>query len=350
MIELRDLSFSYPPRPESSRPALEAIQLKIPRGSYAAVMGPNGSGKSTLGKLIKGLLSPTTGELLIGGVPLIPGEISPRVGYIFSNPENQIISSVVEEDVAFGLENLGLEPADIARKVQQSLAWVGMEEYRYHAPHLLSGGQQQKVVLAGILAMGSEILVLDEPTSMLDLQDRREILDLLQKLHSQGNKTILHITHSLEEALRARTLILLNQGRVKFFAPVTEFLARERWMEDYGLALPPLQQLIRDLSRPGIQDSSGSHLGCRAEILPPKGEGGKQAHAVTIYSVTHTHNDTFLFTLGFPLTLSGDNSYNFLNLFISPEGETTIPRREDPPCPGLPQKGAIPCLSKKSGK
>ena len=169
-------------------------------------MGPNGSGKSTLGKLIKGLLSPTSGEVLIGGAPLKPGEISARVGYIFSNPENQIISSVVEEDVAFGLENLGLEPADIARKVQQSLAWVGMEEYRYHAPHLLSGGQQQKVVLAGVLAMGSEILVLDEPTSMLDLQDRREILDLLHKFHSQGNKTILHITHSLEEALRARAL------------------------------------------------------------------------------------------------------------------------------------------------
>ena len=214
-------------------------------------MGPNGSGKSTLGKLIKGLISPTTGEVVIGGVPLKPGEISARVGYIFSNPENQIISSVVEEDVAFGLENLGLESADIVRKVQQTLAWVGMEEYRYHAPHLLSGGQQQKVVLAGILAMGSEILVLDEPTSMLDLQDRREILDLLHKFHSQGNKTILHITHSLEEALRARNLILLNQGRIKFSGPVTGFLAREGWMEDYGVPIPPLQQLIRDLRAHG---------------------------------------------------------------------------------------------------
>jgi energy-coupling factor transport system ATP-binding protein len=247
MIELRDVSFSFSSPRESSGPALSGINLPIPQGDYVAVMGPNGSGKSTLGKLIKGLLSPTTGEVRIGGVPLKPGEISPRVGYIFSNPENQIISSVVEEDVAFGLENLGLEPADIARKVQQGLAWVGMEEYRYHAPHLLSGGQQQKVVLAGILAMGSEILVLDEPTSMLDLQDRREILDLLHKFHSQGNRTILHITHSLEEALKARNLVLLNQGRIKFSDSVTEFLAREGWMEDYGLALPPLQQLIRDL-------------------------------------------------------------------------------------------------------
>jgi energy-coupling factor transport system ATP-binding protein len=251
MIELRDVCFSFPSSRESSGPVFSGINLHILPGSYVAVMGPNGSGKSTLGKLIKGLISPTTGEVLIGGAPLKPGEISARVGYIFSNPENQIISSVVEEDVAFGLENLGLEPADIVRKVQQSLAWVGMEEYRYHAPHLLSGGQQQKVVLAGILAMGSEILVLDEPTSMLDLQDRREILDLLHKFHSQGNKTILHITHSLEEALRARNLILLNQGRINFSDSVTGFLTREGWMEDYGVPIPPLQQLIRDLRAHG---------------------------------------------------------------------------------------------------
>jgi|MudIll2142460700_1097286.scaffolds.fasta_scaffold41095_2 energy-coupling factor transport system ATP-binding protein len=252
MIELRDVSFSYPSRTGSSRPALESISLKFPGGSYAAVMGPNGSGKSTLGKLIKGLLSPTGGEVLIEGKPLKAGEISPKVGYIFSNPENQIISSVVEEDVAFGLENLGLEPAEIARKVQHALAWVGMEEYRYHAPHLLSGGQQQKIVLAGVLAMGSEILVLDEPTSMLDLLGRREILGLLKKFHSRGQKTILHITHSLEEALPAGDLILLNQGRVRFSGSLTEFLGREGRMEDYGLSLPPLQQLIRDLRAHGV--------------------------------------------------------------------------------------------------
>ena len=251
MIELRDVSFSFPSPRESSGPVLTGINLRISPGSYVSLMGPNGSGKSTLGKLIKGLLSPTTGEVLIGGIPLKPGEISARVGYIFSNPENQIISSVVEEDVAFGLENLGLEPAEIVRKVQQSLAWVGMEEYRYHAPHLLSGGQQQKVVLAGILAMGSEILVLDEPNSMLDLQGRREILNLLQKFHAQGNRTILHITHSLEEALRAGDLIFLNRGRIEFSQSVTEFLARGRWLEDYGITPPPLQQLIADLRAHG---------------------------------------------------------------------------------------------------
>ena len=269
MIELRDVSFSFPSPRESSGPVLTGINLRISPGSYVSLMGPNGSGKSTLGKLIKGLLSPTTGEVLIGGIPLKPGEISARVGYIFSNPENQIISSVVEEDVAFGLENLGLEPAEIVRKVQQSLAWVGMEEYRYHAPHLLSGGQQQKVVLAGILAMGSEILVLDEPTSMLDLQGRREILNLLQKFHAQGNKTILHITHSLDEALRAGDLIFLNRGRIEFSQSVTEFLARGRWLEDYGITPPPLQQLIADLRAHGyaIPLETGSVAELKSSLL-----------------------------------------------------------------------------------
>ena len=247
MIELRDVYFSYPSRGEDPRWALQTIDLRIPCGSYVALMGPNGSGKSTLGKLIKGLLSPTAGQVFIGDRPLSPGEISSRVGYIFSNPENQIISSVVEEDVAFGLENMGLAPMDISRKVQESLAWVGMEKYRYHSPHFLSGGQQQKIVLAGILAMESEILVLDEPTSMLDLEDRREILDLLQKFHSQGNKTILHITHSLEEAMKAEDLIFLDRGRIAFFGSVQDFVAQEKWIERYGLSLPPLQQLIHNL-------------------------------------------------------------------------------------------------------
>lgn len=231
-------------------------------------MGRNGSGKSTLGKLVKGLLSPSAGEVLIGGSPLRPGEISPRVGYIFSNPQNQIISSVVEEDVAFGLENLGLAPAEIARRVEESLAWAGMEEYRFHAPHLLSGGQQQKVVLAGVLAMGSEVLVLDEPTSMLDLQDRREILDLLSRFHGRG-KTLLHITHSLEEALRAQTMILLNEGRIEFTGTPAEFLGREKKPEEYGLSLPPLHRLVRNLRGAGfdIPPEIGSVPELKASLL-----------------------------------------------------------------------------------
>lgn len=259
MIEFRNVTFSYSALGKPCSPVLHDVNLLIPRGRYASLMGPNGSGKSTFGKLVKGLLSPTSGEVFIGERPLPPGEISPSVGYIFSNPENQIISSVVEEDVAFGLENMCLDPAEIARRVHEGLARVGMGEYRHHSPHLLSGGQQQKVVLAGVLAMESEVLVLDEPTSMLDLQDRREILDLLEKLHAQGGKTILHITHSVEEALRSEDLILLDKGGVTYFGPIQDFLSQSERMDIAGWHLPPLPQIIRDLRALGYSIPAETH-------------------------------------------------------------------------------------------
>ncbi|MGD0626624.1 MAG: ATP-binding cassette domain-containing protein [Thermodesulfobacteriota bacterium] len=247
MIEFRDATFSYPSLKGLPTPVFAGLNLFIPRGQYVALMGPNGSGKSTLGKMIKGLLSPSSGQVFIGGQALKPGEISPRVGYIFSNPENQIVSSVVEEDVAFGLENMGLDPSAMAFRVRESLRLVKMEEYRHHSPHLLSAGQQQKVVLAGILAMESEVLVLDEPTSMLDLKDRKEILDLFQKIQGPGEKTLLLITHSFEEALRAQDLLYLDQGRVSFYGPVEDFLSRDRLPDSSLGELPPLFRLIQGL-------------------------------------------------------------------------------------------------------
>ena len=247
MIELRDVTFSYPPVGDQPKPVFVQLSLFIPRGRYVALMGPNGSGKSTLGKLIKGLLSPSTGQIFIDGRALKPGEISPRVGYVFSNPENQIVSTVVEEDVAFGLENMGIDPSLIALRVGESLHLVEMEQYRYHSPHLLSGGQQQKVVLAGILAMGSEVLVLDEPTSMLDLKDREEILNLLQRIQRQDRKTVLHITHSVEEALSAEDLLVLNKGRVIFYGSAEDFFSKDRLPEAIWGEMPPLFRLIRGL-------------------------------------------------------------------------------------------------------
>lgn len=216
-----------------------------------ALMGPNGSGKSTLGKLIKGLLSPSSGEVLIQGVALKPEEISPRVGYIFSNPENQIISSVVEEDVAFGPGNLGVAPSEMSARVEESLRLVGMEAYRHHSPHLLSGGQQQKVVIAGILAMECEILVLDEPTSMLDPKDRREILDLLKKIQEKRSSILLHITHSFEEALMAQDLVYLDHGRVTFYGSPEEFLTGNYLPETAWTQLPPIFQLVQGLRERG---------------------------------------------------------------------------------------------------
>jgi energy-coupling factor transport system ATP-binding protein len=251
MIDLKEVSFSYPFSAGPRRPVFEGLNLRIPRGRYAAMMGPNGSGKSTLGKLVKGLLSPSSGEVRIDGRPLQAGEVSPRVGYIFSNPENQIVSSIVEEDVAFGLGNQGMKPALMSARVEESLQMVGMAEYRTHSPHLLSGGQQQKVVIAGILAMECEVLVLDEPTSMVDLRDRREILDLFRRLHGEKGITLLHITHSFEEALQAEELIYLENGRVSFSGPPEEFLTSAPSAGGSNLQIPPLYQLILGLRERG---------------------------------------------------------------------------------------------------
>ena len=251
MIELKEVSFSYPSSTGPRRQVFEGVNLRIGQGRYAAVMGPNGSGKSTLGKLVKGLLSPSSGEVWVAGQPLQSGEISPRVGYIFSNPENQIVSSVVEEDIAFGLGNRGMDPALMSLRVEESLRLVGMEEYRYHSPQLLSGGQQQKIVIAGILAMECEVLVLDEPTSMVDLGDRREILDLFGKLHQDRGITLLHITHSFEEALRAEDLIYLEDGHLSFYGSPDDFLTAPRISASPSVQIPPLFQLIQGLRERG---------------------------------------------------------------------------------------------------
>jgi energy-coupling factor transport system ATP-binding protein len=251
MIELREVSFSYPTSAGPRARIFEGLSLRIGKGRYAAVMGPNGSGKSTLGKLVKGLLSPSSGEVWVAGQPLKSGEISPRVGYIFSNPENQIVSSVVEEDIAFGLGNRGMDPALMSLRVEESLRLVGMEEYRHHSPQLLSGGQQQKIVIAGILAMECEVLVLDEPTSMVDLRDRREILDLFGKLHRDRGITLLHITHYFEEALCAQDLICLEDGHLSFHGSPEDFLTASRLSASPSVQIPPLFQLIRGLRERG---------------------------------------------------------------------------------------------------
>jgi energy-coupling factor transport system ATP-binding protein len=248
MIEVREVGFSYPAPEGFSTRIFEGLNLSVPQARYVALMGPNGSGKSTLGKLIKGLLSPSWGQIFIQGEPLKRGEVSSRVGYVFSNPENQIISSEVEEDVAFGLANMGMDPFRMSLRVEESLRLVGMEAYRYHSPHFLSGGQQQKVVMAGILAMECEVLVLDEPTSMLDLHDRKEILDLFREIHERGSRTLLHITHSFEEALQAQDLICLDHGRVEFHGSLEEFLTVE---ERPQIELPPLLRLIQGLRARG---------------------------------------------------------------------------------------------------
>lgn len=259
MIQIEELTFSYPSRSGTEIPVFNKLNLHIPRGRYVSLMGPNGSGKTTLGKLIKGLVSPMAGSIRIGGENLRPGEISSRVGYIFSNPENQIVCSVVEEDVAFGLENMGLDREVIAERVEKGLALVGMQNYRCVAPHHLSGGQQQKVVLAGILAMDCEILVLDEPASMLDLQDQEEILNLLSQIHMQEQKTILHITHSFSASLRAQDFLYLEKGEILFYGPWADFWTKVFVDNSLNLTYPPLWELLRKLGQKGWTIPSFMH-------------------------------------------------------------------------------------------
>ena len=251
MVKIQEMTFAYPSPKGVAPPVLRGINLSIPRGRYVAMMGPNGSGKSTLGKIIKGLLTPSSGQIWIGGLPLRAGEISGQVGYIFSNPENQIVSSLVEEEVAFGLGNRGINPSVMSQRVEESLRLVGMEAYRFHSPHLLSGGQQQKVVIAGVLAMECDLLVLDEPTSMLDLGDRAEILDLFKKIHASGDKTLLLITHSLEEALEAQDLIYLQDGQISFRGSPEDLLTKKPLPVPSEIHFPPLLRLIQGLRERG---------------------------------------------------------------------------------------------------
>lgn len=251
MVEFQKVTFNYPSTMGSPRRVFDSFNLTLLPGHYIALMGPNGSGKSTLGKLIKGLLSPSSGEIRLHGSVLPPGNISLQVGYVFSNPQNQIVSSVVEEDVAFGLENMRFDPAIIREKVRASLSAVGMEQYARHSPHLLSGGQLQKVVLAGILAMDCSIFVLDEPTSMLDLKDRQEILDLLQYIHRKEGRTILHITHDLEEASRAQDFLWLERGRLSFQGTWEEFFDQKYFTHSSAFIFPPVWRLIQGLRKRG---------------------------------------------------------------------------------------------------
>ncbi len=238
-------------------------------------MGPNGSGKSTLGKMIKGILSPSSGQILIEGQPLKREEISSRVGYMFSNPENQIVSSVVEEDVAFGLANRGVDSPSMFQRVQESLLLVGMEAYRFHPPHMLSGGEQQKVVLAGILAMETEFLVLDEPTSMLDSQARLEILTLFDQIQHRVPKTILHITHSFDEALMAQELLFLEEGQIRFHGSPWDFLAHHAKFKFSQESCPPFYRILEALRERGhlIPMEIRTEKDLRKFLLEQKREG-----------------------------------------------------------------------------
>jgi len=229
LIEVRNLSFAYHTGTERE-PVLKNINLEIHRGEFLAIVGPNGSGKSTLAKHFNALLLPTSGEVIVDGIPTHDvnrrWEIRQRVGMVFQNPDNQLVATTVEEDVAFGPENLGLEPEVIRQRITSALQAVDMEAWRQQPPHLLSGGQKQRVAIAGILAMLPTCLVLDEPTSMLDPAGRQEVLDVVRRLNRERGMTVVWITHFMEEVLFAHRVVVMHEGEVVLLGKPLEVFAR----------------------------------------------------------------------------------------------------------------------------
>ena len=257
MIQTDALSFSYPVEEGQRRTtALDNVTLSIEKGSFVVVLGHNGSGKSTLAKLMNAVLLPSGGAVYVEGMDTkkeeLLLEIRRRVGMVFQNPDNQIVANVVEEDVAFAPENLGVPTAEIRRRVDDALAAVGMTEFTRHAPHLLSGGQKQRVAIAGVIAMEPECIVLDEATAMLDPSGRREVLDTVHRLNRERGITVVHITHHMSEAEDADRVIVMNDGVVAMDGAPREIFSRVEELQALGLAAPDTVELLRRLNRHGM--------------------------------------------------------------------------------------------------
>jgi energy-coupling factor transport system ATP-binding protein len=243
-----------------SRRAVDEMSLDIEKGSFIAIVGQNGSGKSTFAKHINGILTPTEGKMYVygmdTGVETNVQEIRQKVGMVFQNPDNQIIGNVVEEDVAFGPENLGLDSEEIRRRVSESLALVNMSEHRKKSPNRLSGGQKQRVSIAGVLAMKSNCIVLDEPTAMLDPQGRREVLDLIGDLKKEGITVIL-ITHHMEEAVLADRVGVVGDGRVVLDDSPQNIFSQVDVLKSLGLDVPQVMELADELRKEGVPLDAG---------------------------------------------------------------------------------------------
>ena len=255
-IEVDDLQFDYIKQDGTSLRAVDGISFRIERGSFTAIIGQNGSGKSTLAKNINALLLPTAGRVLVDGLdtadPASLWDVRRRVAMVFQNPDNQIVSSIVEDDVAFGPENLGVDPSEIRQRVRFALRDVEMEEYRKKAPHLLSGGQKQRLAIAGAVAMEPECIVFDEPTAMLDPRGRSEVLNVIERLHDKGITTIL-ITHFMEEAARADHVIVMNNGRLEMDGTPQEIFSRHQQLKELSLDVPAPVQLAELLRQRGVE-------------------------------------------------------------------------------------------------
>ena len=254
VIVFDNVHYTYP---ADEKESLCGVSLSIEKGSFVAVLGHNGSGKSTFAKHMNGILVPDEGRVLVEGLDTSDEEhiidVRRRVGMVFQNPDNQLVANVVEDDVAFAPENLGVEPKEIRERVDAALRQVGMYDYRMHAPHLLSGGQKQRVAIAGVIAMQPDIIVLDEPTAMLDPQGRREVVDTVFSLCRTRGMTVVYITHHMDECIDADRLIVMSNGCVMADGKPADIFANAELLRREGLEQPETARLLQDLRASGMR-------------------------------------------------------------------------------------------------
>ena len=256
-ISVEHLAYTYPGVDNTPGVTVfEDLNLRIEEGSFVAILGGNGCGKSTLAKHFNAILLPCGGKVWVYGMDTSDEDkliaVRRSAGMVFQNPDNQIVANVVEEDVAFGPENLGIASPEIRRRVNQALTQVGMYEYREHAPHLLSGGQKQRVAIAGIIAMEPKCIVLDEPTAMLDPRGRREVMETVTRLNREKNITIVLITHHMDEAAKAQRVIVLNQGKIAADGTPEAAFSQVELLHGIGLASPDTVELCWELNQQGF--------------------------------------------------------------------------------------------------
>ncbi|MBQ8208453.1 MAG: energy-coupling factor transporter ATPase [Clostridia bacterium] len=260
-IKTEDLCASYEEDDGRAVQVLSGVSLGIEKGEYVAVLGHNGSGKSTFAKLLNMILLPDSGKIYIDGTDITREDITEKeiydirrkIGMVFQNPDNQLVATIVEEDVAFGPENLGIPSAEIRQRVDEALSLVGMSEYARHEPHRLSGGQKQRVAIAGIIAMMPDCMIFDESTAMLDPIGRKEVMDTIDMLRREKGITIINITHHMNEAVRADRVIVLNDGKVYMDGTPEEIFGEPYKLELAGLEVPQCTALIQELSRKGLR-------------------------------------------------------------------------------------------------
>lgn len=259
-IKIEKLSYIYEDSAEETSPAIRELSLEINSGEFVAILGHNGSGKSTLAKLLSMILFSTSGKIIIDGTDITSEDITDEdvmklrksVGMVFQNPDNQLVATIVEDDVAFGLENLGVPSGEIRKRVDKALSDLGMLEYAKHEPHRLSGGQKQRVAIAGVMAMQPKCIIFDESTAMLDPLGRKEVMNSIIKLNREKNITVVMITHYMDEAAMADRIVVLNDGALLLDGTPSEVFEQEKTLVDCGLAIPQCTEVVHRLRECGI--------------------------------------------------------------------------------------------------